>query len=552
MRRGWGKSRMNKKPANNAVVLRRGVGIGSGNAESDDEFLFSCFVTHPAVEQCMRTSSAAMVLAGRTGAGKTAILRHIKDEAEHAVVIDPFEMSMSYVSNSDTLRFLDAIGGDLDLLFQVLWKHVLCIEFIRLRWGIETEAKSQSIFSRLSDRFSRDDRRKKAINYLRNWQGKFWITMDENIKEIAETVERQLRGEFGAEVEKFKAGGQYDRRMSREKKSEIVARTRDIISADQLAELHRVIDLLSVEDGDGMKSFYIMIDRLDEKWVDERVRFRLIKALVETLKSFRKITNLKILVALREDVIERVVQETNDISFQREKFEDAMIRLNWTKGYLRQLVDRRLNALFKRQYTGAPIGFQDVFPASVGGKDTFEWMLDRTLLRPRDMIAFVNEGMNAADGHSAISLNALRRSEAEFARKRRDALVQEWMSAYPTLNAMLVFATSKRKAGFEALDLADRLEDFCLEIASGHSMERDPIVNICNAFVEGKAKQFDVLQQVLSVLYRVAAIGLKLSAEQRFVYSYSDQPLVAPELIPVDAKVRIHPMLHAAYNLNER
>jgi hypothetical protein len=35
------------------------------------------------------------------------------------------------VSNSDALNFLHAIGADLDLLFQALWKHVLCIEFTR-------------------------------------------------------------------------------------------------------------------------------------------------------------------------------------------------------------------------------------------------------------------------------------------------------------------------------------------------------------------------------------------------------------------------------------
>ena len=79
--------------------------------------------------------------------------------------------------------------------------------------------------------------------------------------------------------------------------------------------------MLSVSDGDQMKEFYILVDRLDERWVDDSIRFRMIKALMETLKSFRKIRNLKILVALRQDVLERVVQETNDISFQREKFE---------------------------------------------------------------------------------------------------------------------------------------------------------------------------------------------------------------------------------------
>lgn len=545
---------MGKRPATaNPVVLRRGVGIGSGNAESDDEFLFTCFVNYPPVDVCQRTTSPAMVVAGRTGSGKTAILRHIESRSEHSIVIDPFEMSMSYVSNSDALRFLEAIGADLDLLFQVLWKHVLCIEFIRLRWGVETAAKSQSIFARLAERFSREDRKVKAINYLRLWQGKFWITMDQNIKEITESVERKLHGEIGGELEKFKAGGQYDRRMSREKKSEIVARTRKIISTDQLSELHGVIDLLSVPDGDGMKTFFIMIDRLDEKWVDDSVRFRLIKALIETLKSFRKITNLKILVALREDVIERVVQETSDISFQREKFEDAMIRLDWTKGFLRQLVEKRMNELFKRQYTGGAIGFEDVFPSSMAGKNTFEWMLERTLMRPRDIISFVNEAMNAADGRPEISVSALRRAEIEFSRKRKDALIQEWKSAFPSLDKALAFVTSRRKPSFGAMEVTDKIDDFCLDVASAPQNPADPIFKVCQSYIESRQKNpFDVLQETLAVLYRVAAIGIKLNPQDRFSYSYIDQPLISPALISLDAKVRLHPMLHAAFNLHER
>lgn len=59
----------------NPVILRQGMTIGSSNTESDDEFLFSCFVHHPPVEQCRRVQSPATVIAGRTGAGNTAILR---------------------------------------------------------------------------------------------------------------------------------------------------------------------------------------------------------------------------------------------------------------------------------------------------------------------------------------------------------------------------------------------------------------------------------------------------------------------------------------------
>jgi hypothetical protein len=538
----------------NPIVLRRGAGIGTGNAETDDEFLFECFIEYPPVEDCRKPSSPVMIVAGRTGSGKTAILRYLENQSHHAINIDPFDMSMSYVSNSDALRFLQAIGADLDLLFQVLWKHVLCIEFIRLRWNVDTVERSKSIFSKLWDRFSKEDRRTKALSYLKEWEGKFWITMDQNIKEITERIENRLHAQIGGEIDKYKAGGQYDRRLSREKKSEIVARTRKIISSDQLAELHGVIDILSVpEYTDGSKIFYINVDRLDEKWVDDDVRFRMIKGLIECLRSFRKIPNLKILVALREDVIERVVQETADVSFQREKFESLMVRLRWSKHELRQLVDRRLNALFKRQYTGLPIGFGDVFPENVGQRRAFDWMLERTLMRPRDIIAFVNEAIDQANGQATVSVTHLRKAEVEFARKRKDALVQEWKSAFPTLDDMLRLVTSPRKSGLDLIELIGRIDDFCLAICSKPKQSKDPMHDICSSYIDSSRQtQLEVACEVISVLYRTGAVGVKLSAQDRYIYSHLDQPLISPETLSVESKVRLHPMLHAAYNLQER
>jgi hypothetical protein len=154
----------------NPVVVRAGMTIGSVSDEIDDEFLFECFIDHPAIAACQSVKSRGMVVAGRTGSGKTAVLRYIEHNSEHSIVIDPSEMSLSYVSNSDTLRFVQAIGGDLDLLFLALWKHVLCIEFIRLRYKVNDEDKSRNTFARIIDHFRFDQRKQKSLNYLRDWE----------------------------------------------------------------------------------------------------------------------------------------------------------------------------------------------------------------------------------------------------------------------------------------------------------------------------------------------------------------------------------------------
>lgn len=367
----------------NPVQLRQGLTIGSNAAETDDDFLFECFIHHPAVDACLRVESPGMILSGRTGAGKTAILRYISSRVEHVSEIDPMQMAMSYVSNSDALKFLHAIGADIDLFFQVLWKHVLCIEFIRLYYDVSNEIKSKNVFSTFSSRFSRDSRKEKSLRYLREWEGKFWITMDENVKEITEKVEVKLNAELGGEINKYKARGQYDKQLSTEKKMELIARARKIINGDQLSELAGVIDILSDQCHEKeMKRYYILIDKLDDRWVDASIRFRLIRALIESLKAFRRIKNLKIVVVLRSDIIERVVQETTDMTFQREKLEDYFVKIKWTKDDLKQLIQKRIHTLFRRQYTKDDVYFDDIFCGNVKAKNTFDYMLERTLMRP--------------------------------------------------------------------------------------------------------------------------------------------------------------------------
>lgn len=121
---------MARKENSNPIITRPSINIGSIAAENDNEFLEECFVRHQSLDALLDTNSKAMVLVGRTGAGKTAILQHILEYNKNCCELQPANMALNYIANSDILRFLHEIGADLDLLFQALWKHVLCIEYI--------------------------------------------------------------------------------------------------------------------------------------------------------------------------------------------------------------------------------------------------------------------------------------------------------------------------------------------------------------------------------------------------------------------------------------
>ena len=542
----------------NPVVIRPDTSIGNNSAEADDEFLFECFVDHPALDVTRDVTNSKMFVLARTGGGKTAIIRKInKQFADTSSVIDLSGLSMDYVANSNIIRFLQSIDIDLDLFFQALWKHVLCLEFIRLRYEVKNDENSRQVFGWFRDFFRSDGRRQSALKYLSEREGKFFITMDENIKEITSKLESKVNTELSAEVEKFNARAGYSRTLSSEKKSELVARAKRIVNAEQLAELNKVLDLLSTydsEEGKYKKSFYILIDKLDEKWVDETIRFDLIRALIECLRSFNKLSHLKIVVAIREDVLERVVQDNRDIGFQREKYDDYFLRVVWTNSQLKELVQRRINKLYKKKYTSENVTFDDIFRNKIGNKEPMDYIIERTLKRPRDVISFVNECFQKAQGKTEVSPKIIKEAESQYSRIRMQALISEWQSAFPSLSTAFKLLANRR-GRFTSRDISDKafLDEFALNIDQRGITESDPIGASVNRYIRDGAEvaSLPLVRTLVSELYRIGAIGVKTSSGERYIYSFQDVPVISPDSIDLDTKIHIHPMLHRALNVQD-
>lgn len=547
---------------NNPLILRNGMKIGSNDAESDDNFLFQCFVHYPPVDDCLDPQSPTMIISGRTGSGKTAIIRYIGKTEERTLEIDPTDMSMYYVSNSDTLRFLQSIEADLDLLFQALWQHVICIEFIRLCWKINDEQKSKNVFQKIKDKCSLDQRKKKAIDYLREWEGKFWITTDQNIKKITEKYEKRIQAELGGEIKKFIAKTNYSKQLGSEKKIELISRVKKIINSEQLHDLHKVIDLLSENsDKSSQKKYFILIDKLDDNWIDVEIRFKMIRALIQSLSRFRKISNLKILIAMREDVYERVLQETKDISFQKEKYESYFVRLSWNKNDLKTLIDKRINSLFKRQYSSDNIHFDDLFKYNVGQSKPFDYLIDRTLLRPRDIISFVNECIRCSESETIVSANHIRKAEQIYSQGRLLSIEQEWNSVFPLLKEVLDFFCKLKKSSISLSNLVENerssIESLALSLGSKEekNFHLDPIFQASYCFIKNAQDpnaRYEYVKKLCSILYRVSMIGIKLDVGEKYSFAHIDLPVVDYNLISNNATIKIHKILWSAYKISDQ
>jgi hypothetical protein len=133
----------------NPVVLTSSSRIGGISAEADEEFLFECFIDSPELAELKLIGSPKMLLLGSTGAGKTAIIKKIQQESDNANLIQLDEIAIGYLANSDVINFLIGLDVNLDIFFQALWKHVILIEFIRLKFKVENEEKSRFVFSQM-------------------------------------------------------------------------------------------------------------------------------------------------------------------------------------------------------------------------------------------------------------------------------------------------------------------------------------------------------------------------------------------------------------------
>ncbi len=537
---------------NNHIITRE-IRVGKNAAEEDLELLFDCFVDSVALHDAMDVDNNASIIAGRTGSGKSAIIQYIL-RREKTAFLSPVEMAMTYISNSDVMRFLNDIGADLNLFFQAIWKHVLLVEYIRLRFNITDEERSKHWFNTLYDGLRGDKGKAKALEYLEKYSGNLWVTIDENVRHLTSQYEEKIQTELGFDVNKFASKAGYGVNLSQQNKSEYIARVRKIMNAEQLQDLSKVINLLSESQYIG-RTHYILIDHLDERWVDESIKYRLINALVEALTKFRPIRNMKIIVGLRTDVIERSIQENEDSAFQREKFRDKLISIQWSEKQLKELIDKRIGAAFRRKYSPQrQVLFDDLFTQKIKGQSAFDYMVERTLLRPRDLISFTNECLEVSESRAEISPSDIAKAELKYSQYRFEALLDEWRVAYPSLPLAMELLRNRENA-FSVSEFPDgAIDNLCLEIVAMRGHTKNALAKAASTVVDDPCpRSRNAFKTVLaSILYRVGAVGLKLSPQEATVYAHRNRPIVQPGEIDEKCGIRVVKMLHAYLRIHEK
>jgi hypothetical protein len=62
----------------------------------------------------------------------------------------------------------------------------------------------------------------------------------------------------------------------------------------------------------------------------------------------------------------------------------------------------------------------------------------------------------------------------------------------------------------------------------------------------------EFMREVISILYRVGAVGVKPSPGDGYYYSHRDEPVMSMAGISGESRIRIHPMLHRSMGIDPR
>lgn len=543
-----------KKPAK--VTFKQDWNVGSASAEQDDAFLESCFVDTGLLPQLVDTSCNKSVVLGRVGAGKSALLKEVlRRNPNNSIQIDPQEFSLRYISSSNTLQFVSELGVKLDPVFQALWKHVLCVELIRLRYQVFTSSDSANFWGRLLSGVTFNESKRKALEYFSQFGGTdFWQATEVRVREITRRIEEGIENSIGGKAKILDLSQKGSTKLTSEEKDQITSNVKRFLDSIHMSSLQQVIGMLAEEEfAKKDRRYYVVIDDLDTQWADDDLRYRLIRALIEVIKRFRSIRSVKIIVALRTDLLSTVLDATRDSGFQEEKFEDFFLRVRWSDTQLKDMIGARINELVRHKYSRTKtVAFYDIFPRQVRKLDTLTYVLKRTMRRPRDLIMFVNQCFHEASGRTEITPSIIQNAEIPYSTGRSKSLQQEWHDIYPQLGVHLEFLKHLRSRTVVKEIAPAHINGSVLALAEFDDKTGDPVSLAGLAIfrsgneITNPGQALAYLRTLIAALFRVGAVGIKRPPSGRFTWNDEASAPTLAEVLDLDTVIAIHPMLYGA------
>lgn len=205
-------------------------------------------------------------------------------------------------------------------------------------------------------------------------------------------------------------------------------------------------------------SLWLLFDNLDKGWPAHGLKSEdliIIRSLIEATRKIERDLNRRhieahTLIFLRNDVYELLVDETSD------RGKEAIVNVDWNdQDALKELVRKRI--LFNSIGNSAST-FEELWSAicisHVNGEESFQYLLDRCLMRPRFLIDLINfcKGNAVTLSHEKIDDSDLIKGVNLFSDSILNDVGYELRDVYPDAeNVLYAFIGLKVKMTLEEI-----------------------------------------------------------------------------------------------------
>ena len=511
-------------------TCRKNIELGKLDAETDS-FLDSCFYKAEVFKGIINFDNSEQnpdftrrIIVGRTGSGKTALLKQILND-EHIrnhETIEAENTVFEHIQNNVFISTLMEKDIDLRAFYKSLWLHVLLIKVIQILY----KKSYDSFFDFVKSLIGKEKvsyRPELADEYLERFKDHFFN--NNVITEITNKLQDDLSCKLGPEFINSKG------KLSNETQEKIQKETSSYVSKELLTKQKELIKLLKSELSNQKQiKIVISIDDLDKSWLSSSsIRYDFINALLDAFRELLDVKSVKILIAIRTDILMGIYK--NSLR-QHEKDQSLIYPISWNKKEILAILDSRINHLIKNQYSGSSnTKFNDIFGFSVKGLNASDYIIDRTMLRPRDAINFVNNCFAECDGEIELNEDIVIAAEEKFYSSRKGALVQEWTSIYPCVMDYIDSLSFLKSQEFheESLDKKDieKIQDFLMDRDKSTSTDK---------FHENIVLNF---KELVKVWFIIGVIGIKKSDSVIIYSSFEKSEL---DITDLNKTFIIHPL----------
>jgi hypothetical protein len=471
--------------------------FGRDDAENDlaDGLLEEGFLFTYAYEAA-QTGRKSLII-GRKGSGKSAICRRLIAKGGYdgpTILITPDDAA------GDEIRRFELQGLTGDTAKSLIWRYVFAVQAAR---HLTAQMRTVS--------------RRKTPGSVRALRSFLHANQEAEEQQLYDRLQRGVRGLQSASLS-LKAFG-------------VVEASINATGASEGARASRLLEVLergvaaAFDDLDPERenpALLFLVDQLEQVWTIDPDSHAMVTGLLLAAKhvtsEYRK--SVRCALFLRSDIYDTLNFGDGD------KFHSDEIRITWSRSGLRDLALTRASASLKRSLTREQL-WGEVFPATIEGEHTADYLFSRCLPRPRDAIQFLTVCRDTADehGHQTVQEEDVLRATLQFSQWKLQDLAKEYLVNYPFLKSL-----------------------FALFENTGYVVMRQALQNRFEAQRESLHQEFPAYAEhlnprgVIDALYAVSFLGVKRG--NQVVYAGGVEAPIQPN----ETEFHVHPCFRPALN----